>query len=186
MLLLGFSRDSILFFNIFILSQQSFVCRDRSFFGSLKICLSRSVILSILCCDNLMCGYWNSYVATSTIVSRQCFCLASSNWCRYIIFYVAIACLFGSCCNNFSCIVSISIATRKVCRNRLLLPLNLISYCSFILILRHSLLVLLMFAVVTQFLCRDRIFCIQLIFVSRPSLLCRDKTSPCVGIFVTT
>ena len=29
-----------------------------------------------------MCGYWNSYVATSTIVSRQCFYAASSNWCR--------------------------------------------------------------------------------------------------------
>ena len=31
------------------------------------------------------------------------------------------------------------------------------------------------------------LLCIQLIFVLRPSLLCRDKSSiPCVGIFVTT
>ena len=42
--------------------------------------------------------------------------------------------------------------------------------------------------------CRDpvcyvmtRLFCFQLIFVSRPSLLCRDQTSlPCVGIFFAT
>ena len=49
--------------------RQSFLYRDRSFFGSLTICLARSVFLSVLCRDNLMCGYWNSYVATSTVVS---------------------------------------------------------------------------------------------------------------------
>ena len=39
----------------------------------------------------------------------------------------------------------------------------------------------------TRFLCRDKTFYIQLIFVSRPSLLCRDKVSlPCVGIFDVT
>ena len=63
-----------------------FLCRDISFFGSLTICLARSVVLSVLCRDNLMCGYWNSYVATSTIVSRQCFYAASSNWCRDQVF----------------------------------------------------------------------------------------------------
>ena len=79
-------RDNILFFIIFILSRQSFLCRDRSFFGSLTICLARSIVLSVLCRDNLMCGYWNSYVATTTIVSRQCFCAASSNWCSDLVF----------------------------------------------------------------------------------------------------
>ena len=64
----------------------------------------------------------------------------------------------GSCCNNVSCIVIISVVTRKVCHDKVLSPLNLISCCSFILILRHSLLVLLMFAVANQILCRDRTF----------------------------
>ena len=93
----------------------------------------------------------------------------------------------GSCCNNVSCIVNIYVATRKVCRNRVLSQLNLISCCNFILMLRHSLLVLSMFSVTTQFLCCDKTFCIQLIFVSRPSLSCHYKISlPCVGIFVVT
>ena len=93
----------------------------------------------------------------------------------------------GSCCNNVSCIVSIFVTTRKVCRDKVLLPLNLISCCNFILILRHSLLVFSMFFVTTMFLCRNKNFCIQLIFVSQPSLLCHDKTSlPCIEIFVGT
>ena len=33
-----------------------------------------------------MCGDWNSYVVTSTIVSRQCFCAGSSNWCHDLVF----------------------------------------------------------------------------------------------------
>ena len=79
-------RDSILFFSIFILSRQRKLCHERSFFCYLTICLARSVVLFILCSDNLMCGYWNSYVATSKIVSRQCFYAASSNWCRDLVF----------------------------------------------------------------------------------------------------
>ena len=128
-------RDNICFFIIFILSRQSFLCCDIYFFGSLTICPVRSVILSILCCDNLMCVYWNNYVATSTIVSRHCFYAASSNLCQDSI-------SVGSCCNNVSYIVSISVVTRKVCHDRVLSPLILISCCSFILMLRHSLLVL--------------------------------------------
>ena len=86
-------------------------------------------------------------------------------------FYVSTTFLFGSCYNDVSCIVSISVATRKVYRHRVLLPLNLISCCNFILILRHSLLVLSMFAIATQFvmsrqdlsslcwnLCRDLVY----------------------------
>ena len=79
-------RDIILFFSIFILSQQSFLCRNRSFFGSLTICLAKSVVLTFLCRDNLMCGSLNSYVATLTILSRQSFRAASSNWCRDPVF----------------------------------------------------------------------------------------------------
>ena len=75
-------RYSIIFFSIIILSRQRKFYRDRSFFGSLTICLARFVVLSVLCRNNLMCGYWNSYVAISTIVSRQCFYASSSNWCH--------------------------------------------------------------------------------------------------------
>ena len=128
-------RDNIIFFSIFILSRQSFLYRNRSFFGSLIIYLARPSVQSVLCRDNLMCGSWNSYVATSTIVSRQCFLCSFFKLVSQPSFYVATAFLFGSCCNDVSCIVSISIATRKVCHNRVLSPLNLISCCSFILTL---------------------------------------------------
>ena len=84
--------------------------------------------------------------------------------------------------------------TQKVCRDRVLLPLNPISYYNFILMLRHGILVLSMFVVTTQIvmsrqdfyvfslsLCCDPVcyvatglFYIQLIILSRPSLLCRD------------
>ena len=79
-------RDNICFFSIFILSRQSFLCRDRSFVSSLILCLARSFILSILCRDNLICVYWNSYVATLTIVLRHCLCAASSNLCHNQVF----------------------------------------------------------------------------------------------------
>ena len=64
--------------------------------------------------------------------------------------------LYGSCCNTVTCIVRISVAAQKVCRDRVLLPLNLISCYNFILMSRPSL------------LCRDQ------------------ASLPCVGIFVTT
>ena len=137
---------------MFILSRQSFLCRDRSFFGSLTICLAKFVFLIILCHDNLMCGSLNSYVATSTILSLRSFCATSSNWCRNLVFMSRQHFCFGSYCNNVSCIVRISIVTQKVCRDRVLSPLNLISCCSFILMLRHGLFVVLMFAVATQFI----------------------------------
>ena len=73
----------------------------------------------------------------------------------------------GSCCNNVSCIVSISVATRKVCHDRVLSPLNLISCCSFILILRHSLLVLSMFLSRPSFYVTTRLFLFS-------SSLCRN------------
>ena len=63
-----------------------FLYRDRSFFGSLTLCPVRSVVQSILCCDNLMCVYWNSYVATLTIMLRHCFCSASLILCRNPVF----------------------------------------------------------------------------------------------------
>ena len=147
-LLLGFRCERVfLVATVIFSSTYSFSC-DRSFFGSLTLCLANSVILTILCRNNLMCGSWNSYVATSTIALRQCFLCSFFKLVLRSGFYVATAFLFGSCCNDVYCIVSISVATRKVCRNRVLSPLNLISCCSFILILRHSLLVLSMFALI--------------------------------------
>ena len=129
--------------------QQSFLCRDRSFFGSLTICLAKSVALTVLCRDNLMCGSLNSYVATSTILLRQSFYAASSNLCRDPVFMSRQHFCFGSCYNIVSCIVRISLASQKVCHDRVLSPLNLISCYIFILMLRHGLLVLSMFVVAT-------------------------------------
>ena len=45
--------------------------------------------MSILCRNTLMCGYWNIYVVTLTIVLRQCFCAASSICVATQFFYVA-------------------------------------------------------------------------------------------------
>ena len=131
-----------------ILSRQGFLCRDRSFFGSFTLCPTTYVILSILCHDILMCVYWNNYVATLTmccdIVSVQLLqnCVVTQFLCHDSI-------SVSSCCNNVSYIVNIPVATRKVCRDKVLSPLNLISYCSFIFMLQHSILVLYMFYVVT-------------------------------------
>ena len=91
--------------------------------------------------------------------------------------YVATTFLFGSCGNTVSCIIKIFVATRKVCHDRVLSPLNLVSCCNFILILRHSLLVLSMLAVATQFLCRDRTFSVFSLSLCR-DLVCYVATRP--------
>ena len=113
-------------------------------------------------------------------------------------FYVATTFMFGSYCNDVSCIVYISIATRKVCRDRVLSHLNLISCYSFILILRHSLLVLSTFAVATQFLCCNNTFlysfylCVSTqLVMSRQDLsslcwnLCRDIEKSVTTLFIS-
>ena len=159
------------------------LCCDRSFFGSLTICLERYVVLSALCRDNVKCGYWNIYCDIDSCVVIVFLCSFFKLVSRPS-FYVATACLFSSCCNNVSCIVSIPIATRKVCRYRVLSPLNLISCCNFILILRHGFLVLSMFSVVIQCLCRDRTFlCSTYICVATQFVLSRqDLSSLCWNI----
>ena len=48
----------------------------------LTLCPARSVVLSILCCDILMCVYWNNYVAALKIVLRHCFYATSSKLCH--------------------------------------------------------------------------------------------------------
>ena len=111
MLLLGFHRERVSMVpKVFFSSAYSF-CRDRSFFGPFTICLAKSVVLIVPCHDNLICGSLNSYVATSTILLRQSFCAASSNWCREPVFMPCQHFCFGSCCNNVSCIVIIFVAT---------------------------------------------------------------------------
>ena len=147
-ILLGFSRDKVslvatvfFFFSIFILSRQSFLCHDRYFFGSLTICPARFVVLSILCRDNLMCDYWNNYVATSTIMSRPCFCATSSNWCRDPVFMSRQHfCWF--LLQQFFLYCQHSCRDQESLPQQSLVALNLISICTFILMLRHSLLVL--------------------------------------------
>ena len=69
---------------------------------------------------------------------------------------------------TLSCIFYISVVTQKVCHDRGLLPLSLTSFCSFVLMLRHDFLVLLIFVVPTKFSCRDK----TLLCIAYP--LCRD------------
>ena len=67
MLLLAFRHDRVsLVARIFFSSAYS-LCHDKSFFGSLTICLAKSVVLTVLCRDNIMCGSLNSSIAMSTI-----------------------------------------------------------------------------------------------------------------------
>ena len=104
---------------------------------------------------------------------------------------------------TLSCIIRISVATQKVCRDSGLLPLSLTSCCSFVLMLRHDFLVLSIFAVATQFSCRDKtllcsaysfcrdqvcyvateLLCIVLKPLSRPRKVCRDLVSLCSAYF---
>ena len=88
-ILVEFSCDKVSVVATVIFSSAYLLYRDKPFFGYLKICLARSVVLSILCHDNLMCVYWNSYVATLTIVLPHYLCAAFSNLCRNPVYYVA-------------------------------------------------------------------------------------------------
>ena len=125
---------------VFFSSAYSF-CRDRSFFGSLTICLAKSVVLTVLCRGDLMCGSLNSYVATLTnFVATEFLCSFFKLVSRPVFMSRQLFC-FGSCCNNVSYTVRIPVVTDFLCRDRFLSPLNLISCCSFILMLRHDLLV---------------------------------------------
>ena len=139
-LLLRFRRDRVsLVTTVFFSSAYSF-CRDISFFSSLTICLAKFVVLTVLCRDNLMCGSLNSYVATSiSFVVTEFLCNFFKLVSRPVFMSRQHLC-FGSCYNNVSCIVGIFVTTQTVYRNRVLSPLNLISCCSFILMLRHGLL----------------------------------------------
>ena len=113
-----------------------------------------------------------------------------------------IASLFKLCC-TLSCIICISVATHKVCCDRVLLPLSLTSCCNFVLMLRHDFLVLSIFSVVTQFSYRDKtllcsaysfyrspvcyvaaeLLCIVLKSLSRHLKVCRDLISLCSAYF---
>ena len=100
-------------------------------------------------------------VATQVSMSRQHLCSS----------YVA----------TLSCIICISVATQKVCLDKGFFPLSLTSCCSFVLMLRHDFLMLSIFAVATQFSCRDKIL------LCSAYLLYHDITSlHCVEIFVAT
>ena len=98
-------------------------------------------------------------VTTQVFISRQHLCLG----------YVT----------TLSCIICISVATQKVCRDRGLLPLSLTSCCSFSLMLRHEFLVPSIFDVATQFSCRSKTllclaysFCRDLVCYVATALLC--------------
>ena len=125
-------------------------------------------------------SFYLFYVATILCVLPGIVMLRHRHLCRDSIsvqvlqmvlrpsFFVATAFLFGFYCNNVSYIISISIAARKIFRYRVLSPLNLISCYSFILILRHSLLVLSMFVI------RDPVFMSRQDFSVFSLSLCRN------------
>ena len=147
-ILLGFSSDKASVVTTVIVSSTYLFCHDISFFGSLTIYLARSVVLSVLCLDNLMCVYYcdiDNCVTTLFLCSFFKFVSRPS-------FYVATTFLLFLITTMFSCIVNIPVATRNVCRDRVLSPLNLIACCSFIMMLRHSLLVFV------DVFCLDQVF----------------------------
>ena len=136
-ILLGFSSDKASVVTTVIVSSTYLFCHDIYFFGSLTIYLARFVVLSVLCLDNcvatlFLCSFFK-------FVSRPSFYVATT----FLLFLIT---------TMFSCIVNIPVATRNVCRDRVLLPLNLIACCSFIMMLRHSLLVFV------DVFCLDQVF----------------------------
>ena len=134
-------------------------------------------------------------VVTSILMSQHNFSAASASWCRDQSFHVAIVmliCFFKlmsrpsfSCCDNIfvlvlvatlSCIIAISVATQKVCRNRVLSPLSMFPCCNFIFLCCN-----LDFCVgdvlhVATSICYvvTTLFCMQHIFLSRLSFYGRD------------
>ena len=122
-----FCCDSLLSFSMITLSRQSFLCFDNI------VCIPQTVMSQHResCHNTVSVQLLQVGVATQVFMSQQHLCL------RYVA--------------TLSCIICISVATQKVCRDRGLLPLSLTSYCSFVLMLRHDFLVLSIFYVATQF-----------------------------------
>ena len=139
----------------------------------------------------------NSYVTTSIIMSQHSVSAASVSWCHDPSFPVATASLFRLCCNTV-------LYYLHFFRDRGLFPLSLTSCCSFVLMLRHDFLVLSIFAVATQFSCRDKtllcsayslcrdpvcyvateLLCIVLKPLSRHIKVCTDLVYLCSVYFV--
>ena len=124
---------------IFLLLHSSFLQYDN--FVAIEFPLSRQYSIHSS----------NMNVATSILMSQHSFNAASASWCRDQSFHVAIVMLIYffilmsrpnfSCRDNISvlvlvatlsCIIFISIATQKVCRDRVLSPLSLFPCCIFI------------------------------------------------------
>ena len=86
---------------------------------------------SFLCRNSTLCIFSNSYVATSIIMSQRSFSAASASQCREQSFHVATASLSRLCCNTVLYYCHLG-RDQKVYRNRVLLPLSLTSFCSFV------------------------------------------------------
>ena len=116
-----FCRNNICFFSMFTLSRQIFLW----LFNTLSCKVYHSVhsmsrhshvcLLEQLCYDIVYVQLLQNCVATQFL-------------CRDNI-------SVGSCCNNVSCSVSIPVTIRNVYHDRVLSPLNPISFCSFIFML---------------------------------------------------
>ena len=125
--------------NIFLLRHSSFLQYDNSV--AIKFPLSRQYSIHSS----------NMNVATSILMSQHSFSATSTSWCRDQSFHVAavmLICFFKlmlrprfSCRDNISflvlvatlsCIIVISVASQKVCRDGVLSPLSPFPCCSFI------------------------------------------------------
>ena len=129
----------------------------------------------------------NIYVATSIIMSQHSFSAASTSWCRDPSFHVAIASLFRLCCNTVLYYPHFCRDLESLSRQRhVATELDCLSQ------LRFDVATWLLGVV--NICCRDPVFMSRqdssvssLLVLSRPSLLCHDRTSlHCVEFFVTT
>ena len=130
----------------------SLYCSMQSFVATLRSC-----VLLIICCDNVFLLRHYSFFSIITL-SQHSFSVASAIWCHGPSFHVATAFPFRFCYIIVSCIIRISIATQKVCCDRVLLPLSLTSCCGFFMMLRHGFLMLSIIVVATWFSCHKKTF----------------------------
>ena len=129
-------------------------------------------------------------------MSQHSFSVASSSWCCDPSFHFAIASLFRLCCNTVLYYLHFCHDLEILSQQRLVAT-ELDFLLQLVLMLRHDFLVLLIFAIATQFSCRDKallcsscsfccdpvcfvtiaLLCIVLKSLSRHIKVCRDLVS---------
>ena len=119
----------------------------------------------------------NSYVTTLIIMSQHSFSAASASWCHDQSFHVMTASLFRLCCNIVLYYLHFYRDPESLLRHRLDAT-KLDFLLQLVLMLRYDFLVLSIFAVATQFSCRDKaLLCLAYSF-------CRDLVCYVVTTFL--